>query len=192
MERMRFQAIDRTGKAVIMEISANDETSAKRQLRRMGYTPVRSVAAREGFSFAGLLKGEHHFDLYHFTCRLSPLLLANIPLERALAVIEEGVKKPKEREVILYLRQGLHEGKSFSALTRERKEWFSPLYSSLVESGEQSGNLAGVMMELKRFLKESKDFKDFVITCSIYPAIVVSVTLGVIFLLFTVFIPRFA
>ena len=89
MERMRFQAIDRTGKAVIMEISANDETSAKRQLRRMGYTPVRSVAAREGFSFAGLLKGEHHFDLYHFTCRLSPLLLANIPLEKAL---DEGWK----------------------------------------------------------------------------------------------------
>ena len=46
--------------------------------------------------------------------------------------------------------------------------------------------------ELRRFLKESKEFKEFVVTSSIYPIIVISVTMLVVILLFTVFIPRFA
>ena len=69
---------------------------------------------------------------------------------------------------------------------------FPPLFSSLIEVGEESGCLPEVTKELRRFLKESKDFRNFVLTSSIYPAIVISVTLGVLVLLFTVFVPRFA
>ena len=51
---------------------------------------------------------------------------------------------------------------------------------------------AGSYQRVAKILKESKDFRNFVLTSSIYPAIVISVTLGVLVLLFTVFVPRFA
>ena len=62
----------------------------------------------------------------------------------------------------------------------------------MIETGEESGCLPEVTRELRRFLKESKEFREFVLTSSIYPAIVISVTFLVVVLLFTVFIPRFA
>lgn len=191
MEKIRYQVLDRQGKTSVIELAACDAATAKRQIRRMGCTPLRQYSAADSFSAGSFFRRKKRFDLYRFTCRLAPLLGANIPLEKALAIIEDGVKNADEREILLFLRQGLHEGKSFSALAVERNDIFTPLYSSLLESGEHSGNLPVVVNELRRFLKESKEFKDFVVTSSIYPAIVVSVTLGVVFLLFTVFIPRF-
>lgn len=190
MEKFRYLVLNSLGKQIEFEVDAKDVNDAKRQIRRNGMTPVKSLGSSD--TDRSFFKRGKNFSLYAFTSRLAPLLDANIPLEKALAIIEDGVQNQSERDIVLFLRKGLHEGKSFSALTRERPKLFSSLYSSLLESGEQSGNLNRVVRELRRFLKDSKEFKDFVITSSIYPVIVFSVTLLVIFLLFVVFVPKFS
>ena len=147
---------------------------------------------KEESSFWGRMSARSKFNVKNFADRLNPLLEANIPLEQSLGIIEEGYKNPGDIEVVRKLRKGLHEGKRFSSLLREMNTVFPPLFSSLVEVGEESGCLPEVTKELRRFLKEGKDFRNFVLTSSIYPAIVISVTLAVLILLFTVFVPRFA
>lgn len=132
------------------------------------------------------------FNVYVFTERLAPLLKANIPLEQSLAVIEEGMTGQSGISVVQELRRGLQEGKKFSELVRARSATFPPLYPSLIETGEQTGCLSEVVQELKRFLSSSKEFKDFVITSSIYPAVILFVTFSMIILLFTFFIPKFS
>ena len=132
------------------------------------------------------------FNVYVFTERLAPLLKANIPLEQSLAVIEEGMTGQSGITVVQELRRGLQEGKKFSELVRARSATFPPLYPSLIETGEQTGCLSEVVQELKRFLSSSKEFKDFVITSSIYPAVILFVTFSMIILLFTFFIPKFS
>lgn len=190
MPKLRYIVLASDGRLREIEVEAAGDAAARRQLRRQGGMVVRPLGeAAAGRRFR--LRSTRRFDVYVFTCRLAPLLAAGIPLEHGLAVLEEGCGR-EEAEVVRKLRRGLHEGKKFSQLTREMPEQFPPLFSGLIETGEESGCLPEVTAELRRFLKESKEFREFVITSSIYPAIVVSVTLLVIVLLFTVFIPRFA
>lgn len=132
------------------------------------------------------------FNVYVFTERLAPLLKANVPLEQSLAVIEESMMGQSGIIVVQELRRGLQEGKKFSELVRARNASFPSLYPSLIETGEQTGCLSEVVQELKRFLSSSKEFKDFVITSSIYPAVILFVTFSMIILLFTFFIPKFS
>jgi len=94
--------------------------------------------------------------------------------------------------VIESLRKGLHEGKKFSALVRGQEPRFPRIYASLIEAGEETGNMAGAVRELRRFMNETKEQRDFLITSSIYPLTILAVTFGVIVLMFTVFIPRFS
>ena len=100
------------------------------------------------------------FDVYIFTSRLSPLLAAGIPLEHGLAVLEEGGRE-EERHVVQRLRRGLHEGKKFSQLTREMPECFPPLFSGLIETGEESGCLPEVTREPELALFGGADGLDF-------------------------------
>ena len=192
MPKLRYTILTATGVTKEVSIDAIDDATARRQLRRQGSIVVHALgeAGANGKRRFGLSHSQR-FDVYTFANRLSPLLSAGIPLEHGLAVLEEGCKD-EERNIVLKLRRGLHEGKKFSQLTREMPEYFSPLFSGLMETGEESGCLPEVTRELRRFLKESKEFREFVLTSSIYPAIVISVTFLVVVLLFTVFIPRFA
>ena len=192
MPKLRYTILTATGVTKEVSIDAIDDATARRQLRRQGSIVVHALgeAGANGKRRFGLSHSQR-FDVYTFANRLSPLLSAGIPLEHGLAVLEEGCKD-EERNIVLKLRRGLHEGKKFSQLTREMPEYFSPLFSGLIETGEESGCLPEVTRELRRFLKESKEFREFVLTSSIYPAIVISVTFLFVVLLFTVFIPRFA
>ena len=192
MPKLRYTILTATGVTKEVSIDAIDDATARRQLRRQGSIVVHALgeAGANGKRRFGLSHSQR-FDVYTFANRLSPLLSAGIPLEHGLAVLEEGCKD-EERNIVLKLRRGLHEGKKFSQLTREMPEYFSPLFSGLIETGEESGCLPEVTGELRCFLKESKEFREFVLTSSIYPAIVISVTFLVVVLLFTVFIPRFA
>lgn len=190
----QYLVLDSSGRRQEVSIEAINTSNARSRLVAKGYIPVRELQKssdrkKESLSWK-LSSGK--FDINAFTSRLAPLLLANVPLEKALSVLEEGFSDRKMVSVIFELRRGLHEGRRFSAVIRQMEKEFSPMYASLVETGEEAGCLPEVIDELRNFLEESKNFRDFVITSSIYPAVVLAVTTGVVILLFTVFIPRFA
>ena len=192
MPNLRYIVLTAHGTTREVSLETRDDATARRQLRRQGVIVIRGLGETTVSGKQHLWRGRSaRFDAGEFANRLTPLLSAGIPLEHGLAVLEEG-SRDAERDVIRRLRRGLHEGKKLSQLTREMPEYFSPLFSGLIETGEESGSLPEVVRELRRFLKESREFREFVLTSSIYPAIVIAVTLLVVILLFTVFIPRFA
>ena len=192
MAKFCYLVADRTGKQRELELEAANAPASLRMLKKMGYIMISESQLKQPGDWRKKLLLSRNFDIKNFADRLNPLLEANIPLEKALGVIEEGYSLRHDVEVIRELRRGLREGKRFSTLLREMNQLFPPLFSSLIEVGEEAGCLPEVTGELRRFLKESRDFKNFVITSAIYPTIVITVTTVVLILLFTVFVPRFA
>ena len=175
-----------------MLIEADSAKEALNKLRSRRIVPVRffgevSVGSSRPFSLR-----RSKISTYEFTRQLAPLLDSFIPLERALAIIAEGAAEPEQRNFVNSLRQGLHEGKKFSALVRSHGSLFPDYYANLIESGEETGCLPEVVKQLYRFMGESKELKDFIVSSSIYPLAILGVTLLVTILLFTVFVPRFA
>lgn len=184
------------GKYVETTVEAASEAEAAGMLIRKNMTVVKLMntgsSQNEKARSLSVFFDRGRFNVYTFTDQLAPLLKANIPLEQALAVVEEGMSGQSGAAVVQELRKGLQEGKKFSELIRARPTFFPSLYSSLIETGEQTGCLSEVMQELKRFLAASREFKDFVITASIYPAVILFVTFSMIVLLLTFFIPKFS
>ena len=169
-------------------IEADTPRDAADKLRSRGAVPVRFCGED---SAEGGSRRSRNADTYEFTRQLAPLLDSAIPLERALAIIAEGAVDPEQKNFVNSMRQGLHEGKKFSELVRSHGRAFPPYYANLIESGEETGCLPIVVNELQKFMAESKELKDFIISSSIYPVVILSVTLIVTVLLFTVFVPRF-
>ena len=170
-------------------IEGANEQEALAKLRLCGAIPVRFVGIEDA--------GKRHFggkraDVYEFTRQLTPLLTAGIPLEQSLAIIAEGASEPVQRDFVNSLRQGLHEGKKFSELVRSFGSLFPDYYANLIESGEETGCLPQVTEELRKFMSESKETRDFIISSSIYPAVIFGVVVVVTVVLFVVFVPHFA
>lgn len=189
MPLYQYQVTNFNGKMQDLEIEADSPEDAAGKLRARQLFPVQCYGETTG---GGKLVFRHSFNVYAFTNRLVPLLQAHVPLERALGIMAGGDMKEKEREVIVSLREGLHNGRIFSELIRSQGDRFPRIYANLVHAGEETGCLEDVMVNLQRFINESKEQKDFLITSSIYPAVILGVTMLVLVLVFTVFIPRFS
>ena len=175
-----------------MLIEADSEKESLDKLRRRGMIPVANFGEASEKNSSRFSFGRSKIDVFDFTRQLSPLLNAYIPLERALAIIAEGAAEPEQREFVNSMRQGLHEGKKFSELVRSHGSLFPSYYANLIESGEETGCLPEVVNELHKFMGESKELKDFIISSAVYPVSILVIVLGVTVLLFTVFVPKFA
>ena len=193
MAHYKFKAVEAGKAPADIIIEADSEAQAITILRRRNMMPIKNFGMVNGLageeSFFKLKRGK--FDAYGFTDRLVPLLNANIPLEKCLAIMEEGSEEGINREVIRSMRRGLHEGKTFSSLIRAQGQHFPNMYANLIETGETTGCLPEVAKELRRFMNENRDLKEFIVTSSIYPSIVLGVTGVVIILLFTLVVPKF-
>ena len=175
-----------------MLIEADNEKEALSKLRSRHVMPVRFYGEVSVGGGGRLMFRRSRIDTYDFTRQLAPLLDSFMPLEKALGIIAESAVEPEQRDFVNSLRQGLHEGKKFSELVRSHGSLFPGYYANLIESGEETGCLPEVVGQLYKFMGESKELKDFIISSSIYPLAILSITLVVTVLLFTVFVPRFA
>lgn len=188
----KYKAAAKGEKAREVLIEADSRHEADDKLRASRLTPIEflgdaSEEKKSAFSFK-----QSRIDTYDLTRQLSPLLDAYIPLERALGIIAEGAQEPEQKDFVNSLRRGLHEGKTFSELVRSHGKLFPSYYANLIESGEETGCLPESVRQLYKFMGESKELKDFIVSSSIYPLAILSVTVIVSILLFTVFVPRFA
>jgi len=192
MPLFKYKAAEKNGKTMEVLIEGDSRADSLTRLRQRGFTPIQFIGQMDGDQGTTRAFWQRGFDPLEFTNRLVPLLKSHIPLERALGIIADTTDNAHAKTIINDLRRGLHEGKKFSTLIRDRGNYFPPIFANMVEAGEESGSLPEVIIELRRFLSERKELRDFLITSSIYPLIVLMVTSGVIILLFAVFIPQFS
>ena len=172
-------------------IEAENQREAEQKLRRQNLIPVKFIREVDPAQQEGKLFRRSKIDVLDITEQLSALLNSAIPLERALAIIAEGSASPEQKEFVQSLRQGLHEGRKFSELIRSYGSLFPGYYANLIETGEETGRLPEVLSELRKFMSESRELRDFIVTSSIYPIVVLAVAIVVTILMFVVFVPRF-
>lgn len=173
-------------------IEADNAGEALNKLRTSGLRPIRFCGETDAGVGVKSFMTRSKVNAFELTDQLAPLLIASIPLERALAIITETCDNESQRQFVTALRQGLHEGKKFSDLVRSYGPVFPGFYANLIEVGEDTGCLPEVVEELRSFMAESRELKEFITTSSVYPAVVLTLILIVTILMFTVFVPKFA
>lgn len=194
MPLFKFKVADRAGAIQEILVEGTNQQDATRRVRTRQLIPVEFLGtgdaggAKKRF---GLDFGKS-FDVVDFTDRLVPLLEAQIPLERALGILEETAENDTEGQLIIDLRRGLHEGRKFSQLVRDRGRLFPRMYASIVEAGEESGALPQVLGQLRDYLVMVREMRSFVVSSSIYPIFIFGFSIIVLFVLLGVVVPQFA
>jgi general secretion pathway protein F len=190
-----YRAADRRGQTIDGVMEAPDARAVVERLQRDAYFPIKVAAHAERARWpvfgGGGRVGQR--DLLAFTQQLSTLFEAGLPLDRALAILEELAPNPRVKAIVTDLLASVRSGASLSeALAKHHPRPFSRLYINMVRAGEKGGVLEVTLRRLAEFLEARAAFAEAVVSALAYPAVITVVGLGAIVFLLTFVIPRFA
>ncbi len=198
MPAYRFEALDAAGKTVNGLVEADNPKAARAQLRQQALVPLQidTVASAEGGTVASRqLFARRVFNstaLSIWTRQLSGLVVAGLPLERALTALADEAEDPAQRELVSHLRAEVNAGSPFArALAGSPKE-FDEVYRGVVAAGEQSGQLGAVLDKLANDLEEQQALKAKLIGATLYPAIVSLFAVIIVIALLVFVVPQVA
>jgi len=177
-------AIDARGGDAKAAAAAPDRP-AKPKSSRAGALPP---ALREIFSRQRKPKLQ---ELATFTQQLANLLKCGMPLTVALNSMTHLTSKGISEEVSKQLRTDVTEGKSLSDAMARQPAIFSDLYINMVRAGEQSGALYDVLKRLADHFERFAEVQSKFVSALIYPAVVMSVGVGIIIFFMTWMMPKF-
>lgn len=194
MSTFFYTGEDANGKKVSMKVEAKDRFEVYEIARKDGNT-VTEIEEGKGFSIA------QHFDmekinyylsrikqdeLVMMTRNLGSMLVAGLPLSRALSVIERQSNNPRLKGVVKQVQARITQGDQFNEALREFPKTFDDLYVSMVRAGEESGGLADSLETLSLQMERSSSLKKRIKGAMIYPSIVLSVMviIGVLMMIF--------
>jgi len=155
-----------------------------------GNSSATSIPSSASFSSAGELPRLTTPQLLFFTEELAELLDAGLQLEGALKVIEQRQERSPVKTVATYLRQQVREGVSFSKSLRNCGKTFDPLYCNLVAAGESGGVLPQILKRQCAHLEMVGELGKKVTSALVYPAIVFSSAILLMFIFLTFLVPQ--
>lgn len=209
MAIFNYVAIDKDGKELKgrLDVASNDEVMT--QLRQKGLYPVsisedKSKTATSGagkdlpqipvpskrsvltFSLGGVSQKQ----VTVFTRQLATLIAAGLPLVRSLYVLERQ-EKGVLKSTIHGLAEQVEGGSSFSEALSKFPKTFPPLYVNTIKAGEAGGVLELVLTRLAEFAEKSEKLSSKIKAALIYPSLVLTLALSVLFFLITFIVPKF-
>jgi len=190
-----YRAADRRGQTIDGVMEAPDARAVVERLQKDAYFPIRIAphAERARWPVFGTSGRFSQRDLLVLTQQLATLVEAGLPLDRALAIVEELAPHPRAKALVGDLLLSVRGGSSLSeALAKHHPRPFSRLYINMVRAGEKSGVLEITLRRLAEFLEARAAFAEEIISALAYPVVIFAVAIGAIVFLMTFVVPRFA
>ncbi len=220
MPQFSYKARRRSGEVVQGVLDVADRGAALVQIERLGLFPVTVDAPKGGAAavaaaataaanggttkrtFADILpptlrasfkkkRKPKLQELATFTQQLANLLNAGMPLTVALNSMTHLETKGIPADISRQLKTDVMEGKSLSDAMKRQPLIFSNLYVSMVKAGEQSGALVEVLRRMASHFERFAEVQAKFTSALIYPAIVLSIGIIIMFFFMTVMLPKF-
>jgi type IV pilus assembly protein PilC len=126
-----------------------------------------------------------------FNQELVALLKAGLPVVAGLEILLERQKNPDFRRILADVKEQLVAGTSLSDAFLSHGDAFPRLYATSLKAGERSGEVEKVLRRFLTYQKILGSVKRKVTGALVYPAVLVSLSVGLIFILMAYVIPRF-
>lgn len=184
------------GELVIQELVAASEASLKVQLQDKGYY-VFSIRAKHPLSgvTATIFKRKRSVpmkDFITFNQEFSALLKAGLPVLTAINLLLARKGKGFFFEQLTIVRDDVQSGTSLSDAFKNRGDAFPLIYSATIAAGERSGELVEVIQRYMFYLRTMSAIRKKIVSAMIYPIILLTLSVGLVFLLLTVIVPKFS
>jgi type IV pilus assembly protein PilC len=182
------------GEIIERHVQALNARAAEEDLRRQGMHVF--TAKRGTVKVSDLVrrvrKGVSTERFLTFNQELLALVKAGLPIIQSFDIMLERQKAAGFREILIDVRDQIKSGVALSDAFASYGDLFPPIYSTSLRAGERSGDLEGVLRRFLRYQKIIVNLRKKVLAALIYPAVLVSLSLGMVFVMMTYVIPRFA
>lgn len=127
-----------------------------------------------------------------FTRQFSVMLDAGLPLVQCLEIMGEQQDQVKFAEIINKVRTDVEGGMSLAEAMQKQPAAFDELYVNMVAAGEAGGILDVILNRLAAYLEKVVKLKAQVKSAMIYPVTVITIAIGVVWIIMWKVIPVFA
>ncbi len=187
MSFFQYQARDASGAIHRGVMEAVSELDAARKIKSSRLFPVKIKAVK---SQKKRRVPEEHIIRFFFD--LSDLLVAGLPLDRALSLISSNQTHKRFQRMVQELFESVQAGNDLSGALSQYRDVFGTLSDHMVRAGEASGTLGPILKRLAQYLDERRSFRQSMISSMIYPVILLATSLVSMVVLLVYVIPKFA
>ena len=194
--KLAYVAYDRHGREVSATMDAPSAGEATVTLRQKGLF-VSQIApdgeakavARSSARSVGRVKKR---QVAGFMRQMYVLTSCSTPLVDALGALERQARTDAWRDTIADVRRRVEEGSPLSVAMEAHPSVFDDVARSLIAAGESTGNLSEMLSWLADMTQKQLRTRHLVIGAMIYPALLMTITIGVLALVILFVIPRFS
>ncbi|MBK6509150.1 MAG: type II secretion system F family protein [Haliea sp.] len=191
-ETFAWSGTDKAGRTSKGEIEAASQAMAKAQLRQQGIKPKTVRKKPKPLFGGGQGKAIKAADIAIFTRQLATMLKAGVPLVQSFEIVEDGLDKPRMRELVRTIRNEVSSGSGLAPSLAKHPRHFDDLFCSLVGSGEDSGTLEVMLDRVATYKEKTEQLKAKIRKAMTYPTAVIVVALIVCAILLIKVVPVFA
>jgi type IV pilus assembly protein PilC len=202
MPDYKYNAIDRNGAQTSGKVDAASEEQARQKLMARGLMVTTltgdggaakplvggAPAKKAGFSFGAKVTQD---DVTVMTRQLATLIVAGLPLLRALELIHKQERNPVFKAILANIAESVSQGNNLSEALQAHPKVFDRLFVNMIRAGEAGGVLDKVLDRLAKFREKASRIQKKVKSAMVYPAVVVSVAVVIVFILMVKVVPSF-
>src|SRR3989344_320014 len=187
-----YLAKDLQGEEHTGTIETPDVHSATQTIRKKGLIVI-SIKLKNESSIKFLDKFLNRVgfaDLVVVTRQLATMISAGLVLSEAIDILEEQQTNKTLKKALVEVSADIKGGLTLAQALGKHPDIFPKLYVNLVKSGEASGKLDQVLLQMADGLEKEREFKARVKGAMIYPIVVVGMMVVVVIIMMIFVIPR--
>ncbi len=179
------------GAQVAGELKARNRADLERILRSRKIL-VSQVSTKPSHIQIRIGTGVKKVQISRFTRQFATMIGAGLPMVQCLEILSQQMESAVLRNVIGQVKESVQAGTTLAEALSRHKKIFDDLYVNMVDAGEIGGALDVILARLATYREKADALTRKVKGAMIYPAVVMTVAIGVTFIMLTYIVPVFA
>lgn len=199
MPIFEYKGRNNQGQTVDGNIDANSSDAVATQLLGTGITPIDIILAKQDQKTTSQLNIDFNKnkkptldDLILFSRQMYTLMHAGVPIIRAISGLAENTRNQILQKALYAIRLEIEGGHEFSTALAQHADIFSHMFVSMIQVGENTGNLDDVFLQLSAYLEREKETRNQIKAAMRYPSFVIFAITIAMFIINMWIIPTFA
>ncbi|MGH9306939.1 MAG: type II secretion system F family protein [Acidimicrobiales bacterium] len=191
-----YKVRDSTGKVVQGALDAESQGLVVNKLRQMGYVPL-AVDKQSGpglkteIKIPGISDRVKQKEVAVFCRQFATMVNSGLTLLRSLSILAEQTENAGLARVLNQVRQEVESGSSLSMAMGRHPKIFNRLFVAMVRSGETSGALDQVLLELASTIEKAVELRRKIVSAMTYPVAVLCLVLVILTAMLVFVVPQF-
>jgi type IV pilus assembly protein PilC len=182
-----------SGEVVTAVVPGQNTDEVRHRLQEQGFLPIDVRTRNWSLSLRPRRRGQtiKAEDFILFNQQFVALIRAGLPILKSLDLLKDRIPNPLFRQHISSVRDRVFSGALLSEALRAQGV-FPTVYVASVFAGERSGNLVEVINRYVQYEKTLLTVRKRFLNALIYPTFLVVLSIGMVAIILTFVIPRFA